>query len=134
LLIDPYLLLSLSLSRLLLSLFFGAGPYPANLMIGCFGRADASQPVRLDLDNELEDARWFTRQQILDILSDPDGTVIRRDEQGYFEVRLCFLFPLQLPFSSPHFNLGGEADACVFAPPHLLINLAGSRAERRACG
>lgn len=31
-------------------------PYPANLMVGCYARADASQPLRIDLDNELEGA------------------------------------------------------------------------------
>jgi NAD+ diphosphatase len=28
-------------------------PFPANLMVGFYARADASQPIRLDLDNEL---------------------------------------------------------------------------------
>ncbi|KAL7412087.1 NUDIX hydrolase domain-like protein [Mrakia frigida] len=59
-------------------------PYPANLMVGCFGRADSSQTIRLDLDNELEDARWFTRTELLAILADPKGTVINRHEQAYF--------------------------------------------------
>lgn len=31
-------------------------PYPANLMVGCFGRAKPDQTIRLDLDNELEGA------------------------------------------------------------------------------
>ena len=34
-------------------------PYPANLMVGCYARADASQPLRIDLDNELEGASLF---------------------------------------------------------------------------
>lgn len=29
-------------------------PYPANIMVGCFGRAKDGQTIRLDLDNELE--------------------------------------------------------------------------------
>lgn len=33
-------------------------------MVGCFGRADDSQTIRLDLDNELEDAQWFPRSEI----------------------------------------------------------------------
>ena len=58
-------------------------------MVGFYARADASQPIRIDLDNELEgkvfhfpptcthlphilphtaDARWFTRSEILPIL------------------------------------------------------------------
>jgi len=60
-------------------------PYPANLMLGCYARADLPASVagskdvragvRLDLDNELEDARWFTRAEIRSILADanPDG-------------------------------------------------------------
>lgn len=83
-------------------------PYPANLMVGCFGRADENQTIRLDLDNELEgesrflssrelpkanifiptDARWFTRDDLLKILADPNGTVINRTEQTYFDVSL----------------------------------------------
>ncbi|KZT52404.1 hypothetical protein CALCODRAFT_502340 [Calocera cornea HHB12733] len=64
-------------------------PYPANLMFGCYARAElppaaASDPhnpragIRLDLDTELEDARWFTRAEIRAILGDPDGTIIRQ--------------------------------------------------------
>ena len=29
-------------------------PYPANIMVGCYGRARDGQTIRLDLDNELE--------------------------------------------------------------------------------
>jgi NAD+ diphosphatase len=29
-------------------------PYPANLMVGFYATADSSQPIRTDLDNELE--------------------------------------------------------------------------------
>jgi NAD+ diphosphatase len=43
-------------------------------MVGFYATADSSKPIRTDLDNELEDARWFTRQEILDVLSHPDGT------------------------------------------------------------
>ena len=28
-------------------------PYPTNLMLGFYARADATQPIRMDLDNEL---------------------------------------------------------------------------------
>jgi hypothetical protein len=30
-----------------------AQPFPANLMVGFYARADSTQPIRLDLDNEL---------------------------------------------------------------------------------
>ncbi|WVQ72096.1 hypothetical protein IAR50_001641 [Cryptococcus sp. DSM 104548] len=44
-------------------------PFPANLMVGCFGRAKDGQTIRLDLDNELEDAQWFPRSTLLSIIS-----------------------------------------------------------------
>lgn len=37
-------------------------PFPSNLMVGCFGVADDSQKIRLDLDNELEG--WLLSQQL----------------------------------------------------------------------
>lgn len=55
-------------------------PYPANLMVGFYAFADPSSPIRVDLDNELEDARWFTRAQILEVLSHPDGANFSRKD------------------------------------------------------
>ncbi|KAI0088142.1 NUDIX hydrolase domain-like protein [Irpex rosettiformis] len=49
-------------------------PFPASLMIGFYAIADESLPTRTDLDNELEDARWYTREEILDVLAHPLGT------------------------------------------------------------
>jgi len=49
-------------------------PYPANLMVGFYARADATQPIRTDLDNELVDARWYTRAEIQAVLDHPTGT------------------------------------------------------------
>ncbi|KAJ7350632.1 NUDIX hydrolase domain-like protein [Mycena albidolilacea] len=49
-------------------------PFPANLMVGFYARADAAQPIRLDLDNELMDARWYTRAEILEVLEHKLGT------------------------------------------------------------
>ncbi|KAG6886327.1 hypothetical protein C0993_006737 [Termitomyces sp. T159_Od127] len=59
-------------------------PYPASLMVGFYARADSSQVIRVDLDNELvgwcfclyewkrnsevSDARWFSRAEIFDVL------------------------------------------------------------------
>ncbi|KAG9101037.1 nucleolar DEAD-box protein required for synthesis of 60S ribosomal subunit [Ceratobasidium sp. 370] len=81
-------------------------PYPANLMIGCYATANSSQPIRTDLDNELEgrhwlfrsralgltnvcraslDARWFTREEVLAVLAHPEGTNIRRREYKNFD-------------------------------------------------
>ncbi|KAG8754220.1 NADH pyrophosphatase [Ceratobasidium sp. 428] len=54
-------------------------------MIGCYASADSSQPIRTDLDNELEDARWFTREEVLAVLAHPEGTNIRRREYKNFD-------------------------------------------------
>ncbi|KAF7981908.1 hypothetical protein HWV62_31507 [Athelia sp. TMB] len=63
-------------------------PYPANLMVGFYATADDTQPIRTDLDNELEDAQWFTREQILAILSHPDGTnIAKRDYKVLNEIQ-----------------------------------------------
>ncbi|KAH8993316.1 NUDIX hydrolase domain-like protein [Lactarius hatsudake] len=40
-------------------------PYPANLMVGFYAIGDSSEPIRTDLDKELEDARWYTREEVL---------------------------------------------------------------------
>ncbi|KAK1234594.1 NADH pyrophosphatase [Marasmius sp. AFHP31] len=49
-------------------------PYPANLMVGYYARADSTKPVRTDLDNELMDAKWYTREEILEVLAHQTGT------------------------------------------------------------
>ncbi|KAF7362325.1 hypothetical protein MVEN_00579100 [Mycena venus] len=59
-------------------------PFPANLMVGFYARADATQPIRLDLDNELVDARWYTRAEILDVLNHKLGTKILASDQKRF--------------------------------------------------
>lgn len=41
-------------------------PMPSNLMIGCFAVA-ISTDIRVD-ENEIEEARWFARQQVIDSL------------------------------------------------------------------
>jgi NAD+ diphosphatase len=60
-------------------------PYPVNLMIGCYASANGSQTARVDLDNELQDARWFTRQEVLEVLAHPYGTKIRRRDLSNFD-------------------------------------------------
>jgi NAD+ diphosphatase len=47
-------------------------PFPSSLMVGCVARALSN---RLSVDHgELEDARWFTREQVADALTDaPDS-------------------------------------------------------------
>ncbi|KAF9408551.1 NADH pyrophosphatase, partial [Podila epigama] len=49
-------------------------PFPNTLMIGCHAEA-IQEDIHLGLeDKELEDARWFTRQEILDALKGSRGT------------------------------------------------------------
>ncbi|KAJ9098205.1 hypothetical protein QFC21_004534 [Naganishia friedmannii] len=60
-------------------------PFPSNLMLGCYGLAlSDSQDVHLDLDNELEDARWFSRDEVLAMLSS-GANKISKDEHNKFE-------------------------------------------------
>ncbi|KAF9650585.1 hypothetical protein BDM02DRAFT_3154769 [Thelephora ganbajun] len=49
-------------------------PFPASLMVGFYATASESQEIRIDLDNELTDARWFTREEVLAVLNHPQGT------------------------------------------------------------
>ncbi|ORY35702.1 NUDIX hydrolase domain-like protein [Naematelia encephala] len=60
-------------------------PYPANLMVGCYGRALDGQDIRLDLDNELEDCQWFPRSQISALLSTSTGTHFTRADQNQLD-------------------------------------------------
>lgn len=63
-------------------------PYPANLMVGYYATADSSAPIRTDLDNELEDARWYTREEILAVLRHASGTRFsRRDYKKIAEIQ-----------------------------------------------
>ncbi|RSH82253.1 NADH pyrophosphatase [Saitozyma podzolica] len=62
-------------------------PYPANIMVGCFGRAKDGQTIRLDLDNELEDAQWFPRSQLAALIADPSGSYLSRDDHKKLELK-----------------------------------------------
>ncbi|KAF8509833.1 NUDIX hydrolase domain-like protein [Gautieria morchelliformis] len=55
-------------------------PYPSSLMVGCYAFADSSLPVRTDLDNELAEARWFTRAEVAAVLAHPLGRIIDRTD------------------------------------------------------
>ena len=48
-------------------------PYPYSLMIGCTAKAKTTD-INVDR-NELEDARWFTREEVKQMMQDthPDG-------------------------------------------------------------
>ncbi|EJD02674.1 uncharacterized protein FOMMEDRAFT_19958 [Fomitiporia mediterranea MF3/22] len=60
-------------------------PFPANLMVGFYAFADSSQPVRVDLDNELIEARWFTRDEVQSVLAHNQGSIITRQEHKVFD-------------------------------------------------
>jgi NAD+ diphosphatase len=47
-------------------------------MVGFYARADSTHPIRVDLDNELVDARWFTREEVLAVLN---RTTIRSNKE-----------------------------------------------------
>ena len=49
-------------------------------MVGFVATADVNEPIRTDLDNELADAQWYTREQVLSVLNHADGTNISRRE------------------------------------------------------
>ncbi|KAG9018594.1 NADH pyrophosphatase [Tulasnella sp. 427] len=51
-------------------------PFPANLMVGFYAIAEPNQEIRVDLDTELGDARWFTREEVLEVLAHPLGTTM----------------------------------------------------------
>jgi len=48
-------------------------PYPSTLMIGFFASADSTKEINLGLDNELADAKWYTREEVLKVLAHPNG-------------------------------------------------------------
>lgn len=58
-------------------------PFPASLMFGCWGIAEsasAEQNVRVDLDNELEDARFFSREQVLQVINSTKPMQLSREQ------------------------------------------------------
>ncbi|KAH7102943.1 NUDIX hydrolase domain-like protein [Auriculariales sp. MPI-PUGE-AT-0066] len=60
----------------------GAWPHPSNLMIGYRAVADETQIPRVDIDDELQDARWFTKEEIKAVLAHPRGTTVRKREDS----------------------------------------------------
>ncbi|TFK89313.1 hypothetical protein K466DRAFT_519155 [Polyporus arcularius HHB13444] len=55
-------------------------PYPSTIMVGMYATANSDEPLRTDLDNELDEARWFTREELLAVLSHTDGTNLSRQD------------------------------------------------------
>ncbi|PWN53212.1 hypothetical protein IE53DRAFT_201554 [Violaceomyces palustris] len=55
-------------------------PFPNSLMCGMMGVAiEGQDKIRLDLDNELEEARFFTRQEVLEALSSSTSNFSKDD-------------------------------------------------------
>ncbi|MBO6723850.1 MAG: NAD(+) diphosphatase [Roseitalea sp.] len=54
-------------------------PFPHTLMIGCYCEA-LTETIRVD--DELEDARWFTRQEVLAVLDGHGGTGLKMPPRG----------------------------------------------------
>ncbi|KAI0743970.1 NUDIX hydrolase domain-like protein [Daedaleopsis nitida] len=56
-------------------------PYPSTLMVGFYATASSDEPLRTDLDNELEEAQWHTREEVLEVLNHIEGTKLTRQDQ-----------------------------------------------------
>ena len=49
-----------------------AWPFPSQLMVGCLGMGES---LELDIDsNEIEDARWFTREEVMEAMTKGPGS------------------------------------------------------------
>ncbi|CDO69171.1 hypothetical protein BN946_scf185042.g73 [Trametes cinnabarina] len=85
-------------------------PYPANLMVGFYARASSSQALRTDLDNELEEARWYSRDEILQVLNNKEGTTLTRRDHRELSAATEKINSNQEPTSSSTANpLAGDA-------------------------
>lgn len=61
-------------------------PFPHSLMIGCYGEA-LSAEIRFD-GTELEDCRWFSRAQVVEMLENPTGEGVSVPPVGSIAHRL----------------------------------------------
>jgi len=60
-------------------------PFPGSLMIGVIGQAAENPHIRLDLDKELEDAKFFPRSVILGVLDSSNKMELTEDELRRFD-------------------------------------------------
>jgi len=62
-------------------------PFPAQLMMGAIGIVEKGQEdkIRLDLDNELEKADWFSREEVLEVLKKTEGAVMSKIDLKKFD-------------------------------------------------
>ncbi|PWN33106.1 uncharacterized protein FA14DRAFT_138300, partial [Meira miltonrushii] len=89
-------------------------PFPANLMMGAIGQAiEGKDEIRLDLDNELEDARFFTREEVLNVLASSTMKWNEKDEGSVANV----LSDSENRTARPKFRIPGQT-----AIAHVLIS------------
>ncbi|OBZ70949.1 Peroxisomal NADH pyrophosphatase NUDT12 [Grifola frondosa] len=55
-------------------------PFPANIMAGFYATVSSSDTIRTDLDNELEDARWYSREEVLAVITHGEGTKLSKGD------------------------------------------------------
>lgn len=97
-------------------------------MVGCYGQATSSSPpINIELDNELEEARWFTRESVLAVLSHPKGTIIRRDEHDKFTPKDAA--PAPAPAQGTDAAEGGNPTATVDAQSDIDTSSALAPSE-----
>lgn len=135
-------------------------PYPANLMAGFYGIAQDANPdaIRLDLDNELEDARWCSKAEILATIRDaaknktshftraeldkldkehadePAGTDSQRDNQLKLDIRLppetAIARVLITAWANGHAVLPDQAAAAASATSDANVDTSPSSQSR----
>ncbi|KAI0001279.1 NUDIX hydrolase domain-like protein [Russula compacta] len=81
-------------------------PYPANLMVGFYAIGDPTEPIRIDLDRELEDARWYTKEEVLAVLEHKGGTSFTRGDYKQLTRAIDERVNNKVSISDP---LGGDA-------------------------
>ncbi|KAG7091163.1 hypothetical protein E1B28_010216 [Marasmius oreades] len=100
-------------------------PYPANLMVGYYARADSTKPVRTDLDNELVDARWYTREEIFAVLNHQTGTRLdykkfSQHESQQDQEQILAIQKQQQQWRLQQQQQPGGAGALAHSHPHIV--------------
>ncbi|PLW20765.1 hypothetical protein PCANC_09315 [Puccinia coronata f. sp. avenae] len=89
-------------------------PFPGSLMIGVIGRATENPHIRLDLDKELEDAKFFPRSLILGVLDSSKKTELTEDELRRFDDNYT---PVQTLDSTSTADTPGSSKIHLTIPP-----------------
>lgn len=95
-------------------------PFPGSLMIGVLGRAAPDAQIRLDLDNELQDAKFFPRSLILDALDSSKQVELTEEELQRFDDNLASSV-LAGKRTEPHAASGGQGQVHFAIPPPTAI-------------